>query len=527
MNLHGNNFIGEELSAKGTKTFSATNPSKSEILLPVFHEATGEEIDFAVQKAAEAFETLRQLPGEQIASLLDQISAEILQLGHELIDRAMSETALPEARLLGERGRTVAQIKMFADLIREGSWVEACIDRAEPDRKPLPRPDLRRMLIPLGPVAVFGASNFPLAFSVAGGDTISALAAGNPVVVKAHPAHPGTSELVANAIRKAIASTGMPAGTFSLLHGVSHDVGLQLVTHPEIKAVGFTGSLKAGRALFDAASARPEPIPVYAEMGSTNPVFILPGALTKNGPAIAEGLIQSVTMGVGQFCTNPGLAFGLKGTELLAFTEKLGQLATNAPCGTMLYENLYRDFHSGLAEVREIIGVSVAGKSSNSPALSQAPAVVFSTDLKTFQENKLLHDELFGPATLVVNCDSKADLEKIARNLPGQLTATIHGTLEDLEEHKGLISILKQKVGRVLFNGFPTGVEVCSSMHHGGPYPATTNSQFTSVGTAAIKRFARPVCFQNFPDDALPEELKNSNPRGIWRLVDGSLQKSN
>ncbi|MDB6026719.1 MAG: aldH [Verrucomicrobiales bacterium] len=524
MNLHGNNFIGEKLSATGTTTFSAVNPASGETLAPKFSEATREEIDSAVALAAEAFETLSALPAEQIAAFLDQVAEELLRLGPDLIARAQAETGLPEARLLMERGRTVGQIKMFADLIREGSWLEATIDRAIPDRKPFPKADLRRMLIPIGPVAIFGASNFPLAFSVPGGDTISALAAGNPVIVKAHPAHPGTSELVAQAFRLAITATKMPAGIFSMVHGVSHDVGLHLVRHPQVKAVGFTGSLKAGRALFDAAAARPEPIPVYAEMGSTNPVFILPGALKKNGAAIAEGLVQSVTMGVGQFCTNPGLAFGLNGADLNSFLEKAGQVATNAPSGTMLYQNLCANFNKGIAGLENVSGVRVVGKSAATDK-QRAPATVFTTNAQTFLANEVLHEELFGPSTLVVSCDSATDFEKIARALPGQLTATIHGTEEDLAQHKNLVSILQQKVGRLLFNGFPTGVEVCPSMHHGGPYPATTNPMFTSVGTAAIKRFARPICFQSFPDSALPTALQNKNRRNVWRLVDSKLTK--
>ena len=525
MDLHGKNFIGGQLSANGATTFSAVNPATGETLNPLFHEATDSETDQALAVAARDFEDYRRLPPERIANFLDQIAEEILRLGDQLLDLANAETALPAQRLTGERGRTVNQFKMFASLVRDGSWLEACIDRAMPDRKPVPKPDLRRLLIPIGPVVVFGASNFPFAYSVAGGDTASALAAGNPVVIKAHPAHPGTSELVAQAIQSAVRATQMPAGVFSLVHGTSHQVGLRLVRHPAAKAVGFTGSLKAGRALFDAAAARPEPIPVYAEMGSTNPVFILPGALKQRGGAIAEGLVQSVTMGVGQFCTNPGLVFGLRDDNLGAFIEKAAQLASAASPGTMLYQGIWERFHQGVEQTRSIPGVVVAGQSAVAGKAGQAPAIVFTTDAKTFLKHPALAEELFGPSTVIISSSSPGELERVAAGLPGQLTATIHGTEQDLAQHRKLISILEQKVGRLLFNGFPTGVEVCPSMHHGGPYPATTDAHFSSVGTAAIKRFVRPICFQNCPDAALPIELQNKNARNIWRLVDGQLTR--
>jgi NADP-dependent aldehyde dehydrogenase len=525
MDLHGKNLIGGKVSAQGKNSFAGINPTTGESLSPKYVEATAEEADEALKAAGRDFESYRQKPPEMIAGFLDRIAQEIGALGDELIRRAQAETALPEARLVGERARTVNQIKMFAELLGEGSWVEARIDRAIPDRKPLPKPDLRRKLIPIGPVVVFGASNFPLAFSVAGGDTISALAAGNPVVVKVHPAHPGVSEMVGRAIQAAVEGTKMPAGIFSLVHGISHELSQRLVRHPATKAVGFTGSLKAGRALFDAAAARPEPIPVYAEMGSTNPVFVLQGALKKNGAAIAEGLIQSVTLGVGQFCTNPGLVFGVKSQELSALAEKAGQVAGGVAPGTMLYQGICERFQKGLEIVRNVPGVTVVGHSSAEAKDGQTGAVVLSVDSETFLQEESLREELFGPSTLIVSCGSPEELERIARSLPGQLTATIHGTEEDLASHRTLVSILQQKAGRLLFNGFPTGVEVCPSMHHGGPYPATTDSHFTSVGTAAIQRFARPVCFQNFPDAALPPELQNGNPRKIWRLVDGQLTR--
>lgn len=526
MELHGKNLIGgKTLASAQTKTFSGIAAATGEKLQPLFYEATPAEADEALAFAAKAFEEYRRQPAEKIAAFLDRIAEKILKLGDELIQRASAETGLPEARLTGERARTMNQFKMFAELLREGSWVEASIDRAQPDRKPLPKVDLRRMLVPLGPVVAFGASNFPLAYSVGGVDTCSALAAGCPVVVKAHPAHPGASELVGRAIQAAVEATGMPNGVFSMVHGVSTEIGLHLVQHPVTKAVGFTGSLSGGRALFDAAAKRPEPIPVFAEMGSTNPVFILPGALKKNGNAIAEGLAQSVTLGVGQFCTNPGLAFGCQGDDWSAFVQRMGQLAGAVAPGVMLHQGISARFHEGTEKFQKVSGVAVAGKSSAEAAQNRAPAMVFNTDAKTFQLQRVLREEVFGPSTLLVNCGSPAELEQIARDLPGQLTATIHGAEEDLAAHANLVSILREKCGRLIFNQFPTGVEVCPSMQHGGPYPATTDSRFTSVGAFAIKRFVRPVCFQNFPDAALPVELKNKNSRNIWRLVDGKLTK--
>lgn len=523
MQLTGLNLVAGKWVGAGRKIFSSNNPTNGEKLAPDFREASDQEVEQAATEAAAAFELFQRTTPEQRSNFLRRIAEEINNLGDELIQRAKVETALPDARLTGERARTTGQLNMFADLIREGSWVEATIDRANPDRKPLPKPDLRRMLVPLGPVVVFSASNFPLAFSVTGGDTASALAAGCPVIVKAHRGHPGTSELVARAVQKAIEACGMPTGVFSMLQGTGQ-MGLQLVRHPVVKAVGFTGSLRGGRALFDAASARPEPIPVYAEMGSINPVFILPNALQTKGSAIAEALMHSVTLGVGQFCTNPGLVFGLRGNEFSEFASKAGELAQNFS-GTMLTQDICKRYRESVEKAAAVRGVQSSGKLSPSAQIANASAVVLQADADTFLKQQELHEEIFGPATLLVNCGSPVELESIARSLPGQLTATIHGTEEDLAQYKGLIEILQQKAGRLLFNGFPTGVEVCPSMQHGGPYPATTDSRSTSVGTAAIKRFVRPVCFQNFPQSALPAELKNDNPRNIWRTVDGQFTR--
>ncbi len=522
MKLHGKNLIASQADASG----QAKSTFVSHARLGEFEEAHAWHIEAALKAAAQAFHELGQITAEQRAAFLDRIATEILALGDELIECVHLETALAKDRLVGERGRTVNQLKLFAEVVREGSWVEARIDRAQPERQPLPKPDIRRMLIPLGPVAVFSASNFPLAFSVAGGDTASAFAAGCPVVVKVHSAHPATSELVGTAVARAVAATGMPKGIFSVLHGVNHDLGLGLVRHPLTKAVGFTGSQRVGRTLFDVAAQRPEPIPVYAEMGSINPVFILPGALRERADALAEGLKGSVTLGVGQFCTCPGLAIGLRDENFTRFAGKLGELIAGAPPAPMLYPAIAQAYAVGIARLSELDGVqSITAQSAPDAAKNEAGAALFTTDAATFLRRHELSEEVFGPSTVVVGCGDRAELEQIARNLEGHLTATIHGTAADLAEYKGLVDILATKAGRLVFNGYPTGVEVCPSMQHGGPYPATTDARTTSVGTAAIQRFARPVAYQNFPLEALPAELQHTNPRGIWRLVDNQLTK--
>jgi NADP-dependent aldehyde dehydrogenase len=526
MELHGRSIIAGEAVSAGDRTFRAFNPAEGREFGPEFYEATPEQIDYALALASSAFMEYRQRSAAEVAGFLEAIARCIEALGDELIERAQAETALPAERLTGERARTLNQLRMFASVVSEGSWVEASIDRAEPERKPQPKPDLRRMLIPIGPVAVFGASNFPLAFSVAGGDTASALAAGNTVVVKAHPAHPGTSELVARAIALAAAEAGMPAGVFSLLQGKSPEVSLAVVEHPATKAVGFTGSLRVGRLLFDAASRRPEPIPVYAEMGSVNPVFVLPGALSERGWEFAEGLKQSVTMGVGQFCTSPGLVVALRSETMEKFLDKADELFAASSPGTMLNEGVQRTYHEGVARLEKLGSLKASRPAIAADASrTQASAYVFSTDASTFLNHSELGEEVFGPSTLIVACESKEQLRSVAESLEGALTATIHGTPEDLREFSWLVPLLENKAGRLIFNSFPTGVEVCASMQHGGPYPATTDARSTSVGTAAIKRFARPVCYQNFPQAALPVELRDENERGIWRLVDNHWLK--
>jgi alpha-ketoglutaric semialdehyde dehydrogenase len=489
-------------------------------------EATLEDIDRALVAAERAFEIYRQVSADRRAALLERIAVEIEALGDGLLETAHAETALPIAeRLAGERARTLRQLRLFAAVIRDGSWVDARIDRANPDLKP-PRPDIRRMLVPIGPVAMFSASNFPLAFSVAGTDTASALAAGCPVVVKAHPAHPATSALTATAVARAVAAEGLPPAVFSLLHSTCNDIAVALVQHPLTKAVAFTGSLTAGRALFDAGAARPEPIPVYAEMGSVNPVFLLPGALDTRADAIADGLAQSVTLGVGQFCTCPGIAAGVDGPAFDRFVTRLEAVVTAARPGTMLYPRIQQAFDAGWQRLSAIAGVrTVRGDVAPGEDGTQARPTLLVTDARTFLANHALREEVFGPATVLIRCLSRAELDEVARGLDGQLTATIHGTPEDLAAHATLVGILERRAGRLVCNGFPTGVEVCASMQHGGPYPATTDARSTSVGTAAIERFVRPVAWQNWPAAALPAELQDDNPRRIWQMVDGELTR--
>lgn len=527
MQMHGKNIIGAQLSSAGEKTFQAYDPRRGEAVGPLFHETTAKEVDRALMLAENAVAELREMEADGIADFLLSIRDEISGIGDNLIATAAQETGLDEARLKGERDRTLNQIKLFAEIVREGSWVDALIDTPLPDRKPLPRPDIRRMLRPIGPVAVFGASNFPLAFSVAGGDTVSAFAAGNPVVVKAHPAHPGTSELVASAIIKAVKARSIPEGTFSLLHGKSPEVSVSLVTHPNTKAVGFTGSGRAGRALFDAAARRPNPIPVYAEMGSVNPVFVLPGILKSNGQAIAEGLSRSVLLGVGQFCTCPGLVFGVDSDSFENFQGKLIDAFEQASPGTMLNPAIAKAYADDFERVAGVKGIErhVSARSGDPHKTEGQPGVLM-TDLNNWLASKELHGEIFGPSTVVVHCGSPDQLLKAARALEGTLTATIHGTTEELSKHSELVEILSRKAGRLVFNGFPTGVEVGYAMHHGGPYPATTDEKFTSVGATAIYRFARPVCYQGFPQHLLPTELQDANPRGIWRTVDGQFTRN-
>ncbi|WP_437937008.1 aldehyde dehydrogenase (NADP(+)) [Sorangium sp. So ce341] len=481
--------------------------------LGAYRDATAAEIDAAARAAAAAAQAFADLAPELRARFLETAADEIMALGEPLIQTAHRETGLPIARLEGERGRTTGQLRLFAAVVREGSWVDARIDPALPDRKPLPRPDLRRMLRPIGPVAVFGASNFPLAFSVAGGDTASALAAGNPVVVKAHPAHPGTSDLVASALRSAVQKAGLPAGVFGMVHGASPEVSLLLVRHEAIQAVGFTGSTRAGRALCDAAAARPRPIPVFAEMSSINPLVVLPGALRERRDAIAEGLTNSCTLGVGQFCTKPGLVLGLASPEWDAFARSVADRARAIAPGVMLHAGIQESFDRS---VRELKGVEW---------LTDAGARVARVSAADFARQPQLAHEIFGPYALLVTASGRGELLQLLGALEGQLTATLHGTAEDLAAAQDLVDVLGRVAGRLVFNGYPTGVEVSHAIHHGGPYPASSDVRFTSVGTAAIFRFARPVCYQSCPPALLPPALRDENPLGISRLVDGQATR--
>lgn len=510
-------IIGQEYSALSKETFYGHQATGEENKDFIFYSAAPEEVNKAAEKAAASFQSYRKKTGMEKADFLEAVAEEIMDAGDELISTAMAETALPQARLQGERGRTTGQLKMFADLLREGSWVDARIETAQPERIPLPKPDIRFTHLPLGPVVVFGASNFPLAFSVAGGDTASALAAGCPVIVKAHPAHPATSAIVGKAIQKAAQRTGMPDGVFSLLFDKGIEVGMQLVKHPLVKAVGFTGSFRAGKAIYDTAVSRPEPIPVYSEMGSSNPVFILPQIMKEKGTAIAEGYAASVTLGVGQFCTNPGLLVHQQDED---FTSLIKTGFEKTAGGVMLTSGIHTAYKNGVAQHLATEGVQqlAVGTATDD---QRATPVLMSTTAENFSKNHQLSEEIFGPASLLISADSKEEMLKIAHGLSGHLTATVHGTAAELEEYAELLSVLEQKVGRLLINGFPTGVEVCSAMVHGGPFPATTDSRSTSVGTAAIYRFTRPVSYQNMPQSLLPAELKDSNPLQIFRLVNG------
>lgn len=526
MEISGGNLIsGERIAGNGT-AFYATDPTNGAKLDPEFREASAADVDRALSEAEGAFQIFGRSGPRERARFLRAIAEELLLLGDSLIERAQRETALPTARLQGERTRTVGQLRLFAEYLEEGSWVEARIDTPNAARTPLPKPDLRRMLVPVGPVAVFGASNFPFAFSVAGGDTASAFAAGCPVIFKAHPAHPATSELAAHAIYQAARKADVPAAVFALLHGWSHEVGLAMVRHPLTRAVGFTGSLRGGRALFDAAAARPEPIPVYAEMGSINPVFLLPSAVEQRGEAIAQGLAQSITLGVGQFCTNPGVIVGVGDKGLAQLTAQLAEHIRGADAGIMLYDGL-RTAYTNALQSAHARGVEFVGDapSVSTDTTGVRPALL-AADADRFLADAELRQEVFGPVSVVVAGRDVAELERVAETLEGQLTATIHGTEEELQTHTRLVEILQRKVGRLIFNGYPTGVEVGHAMQHGGPYPASTDARSTSVGTSAITRFLRPVCFQDFPDAALPPALRNRNELGIWRLVDGKLTQA-
>jgi alpha-ketoglutaric semialdehyde dehydrogenase len=523
--ISGKNFIGNKLSANGTKTYKTFNPELNTENAIVFTEATAQEIDDAVNLAASVFKEYRTVSGINKAEFLNAIAEEILALDDVLIKTYCSETGLPEGRAKGERGRTIGQLRSFANLVAEGSWVEATIDTAQPNREPMPRSDIRKMLIPLGPVVVFGASNFPLAYSTAGGDTAAALASGCPVIVKSHPMHSGTGALVASAIIKAAEKTGMPNGVFSNLNSSGIEVGQQLVAHPKVKAVGFTGSINGGRALLDLASKRAEPIPVFAEMGSINPVIILPKALENRQADIAKTYASSITLGTGQFCTNPGLLLGIKSDALTSFINNVSEEITKINPSCMLHPNIKKGYISNKEKVVSQDKVTVTANYTSNVQNNYAAQAIVTVAGKTFLENPTLHLEVFGPFSVIVQCENASELETVIASLEGQLTGTVISDANEVANYPAVIAALQNRVGRIIFNGVPTGVEVCESMVHGGPYPASTDSRFTAVGIGSIKRWVRPFSYQDWPNDLLPNELKNDNPSNIFRVIDGLRTK--
>jgi NADP-dependent aldehyde dehydrogenase len=511
----GKNHIGFTYTATGGKTFTTFNPKLNQANDITFNEATSEEIDAAVELASEAFDAYKNTSSKERAQFLNAIADEILALDDTLIQMYCQETGLPEGRAKGERGRTVFQLQSFANLVSEGSWVDATIDVANPDRTPFPKLDIRRLDIPLGPVVVFGASNFPLAYSTAGGDTASALAAGCPVIVKSHPMHAGTGSLVAEAIIKAAKKTGMPDGVFSNLNSSGIEVGQQLVSDPKVKAVGFTGSIRGGRALLDLAAQRPEPIPVFAEMGSINPVVMLHEELEKNTAYWAEAYAQSISLAAGQFCTQPGLILSLKGSVFTNFTNLLVDEIKKIDANCMLHPAIFEGFQSNKNTSQSQSGLEILTNDNSSETPNFAGSSLARIDGDAFLKNRILHQEVFGPYTLLVECESLAQMKTIITNLEGQLTASLIATEAEAKANFEIIEALQNRVGRLAFNGVPTGVEVCNSMVHGGPYPASTDSRFSAVGVHAIKRWVRPFSFQNFPDSLLPEALKEQNPLDI------------
>lgn len=522
MQILGTSLIGVR-SVAGEVGFHAMNPATGVRLEPAFGRASTQHVDDACALAARAFDAYRTKTLAARAAFLDAIAEQILVLGDTLIERCVAESGLPRARIEGERGRTVGQLRMFAQVVRAGDFVGARIDPAQPERQPLPRVDLRLQHIAIGPVAVFGASNFPLAFSVAGGDTASALAAGCPVVVKAHPAHPGTSELVARAVLAAVRNCGMPEGTFSLLQDDGHGVGAALVSDARIKAVGFTGSRSGGVALMRLAASRAEPIPVYAEMSSVNPVLLFPHALDARAEAIGRAFAASLTLGVGQFCTNPGLILGVDGPALRRFEAAAAASLQIAPAAPMLTVGIHRAYDAAVARVgaREGVDIIASGASAADGIHHAGQAMLFATTADVFAENPALHDEVFGPASLVVRCPDLATMHTLAEHLEGQLTAALHLDEADHDAASVFMPMLERRVGRILVNGFGTGVEVGHAMVHGGPYPATSDGRSTSVGSLAIGRFLRPVCYQDMPDALLPDALRDTNPLGLSRMMDG------
>jgi NADP-dependent aldehyde dehydrogenase len=518
--INGEMFIGSR-TVKGTVgELRGINAETGETLEPGYGGATKDDLEEACRLAWEAFDPYRNADPEVRAKLLETIAQNIVDIGDELVERCMAESGLPRPRIEGERGRTVGQLRLFASVVRAGRYLDVRVDPAMPERQPLPRSDIRSRMIPVGPVAVFGASNFPLAFSVAGGDTASALAAGCPVIAKAHSAHPGTSELVGRAVQQAVASSGLPEGVFSLLFDTGREIGQGLVADPRVKAVGFTGSRGGGTALMKIAAARPEPIPVYAEMSSINPVILFSGALEERGPAIAKAFINSLMMGAGQFCTSPGLILAEDGQGLNSFLSAAAEALQEAAPGTMLTPGIHKSYCEGVERLaaHDRVETIARGKAGHN---FQGQAGLFATSADAFVSDPHLQEEIFGSSSLVVRCPDKSALSQVIQSLEGQLTAALHISEADYGEARELLPVLEKKVGRILINGFGTGVEVSHAMVHGGPYPSTADGRSTSVGTMAISRFLRPVCYQDLPEELLPDDLKESNPRKLDRLVDG------
>ncbi|TCD10518.1 aldehyde dehydrogenase (NADP(+)) [Pedobacter frigidisoli] len=523
--MNGRNIVAAEQVDVSEKNLKAINPATGLLLDGEFSKANESLVDDALKAAKTAFQSYRSLNKDIKARFLNTIADEIAALGEELVNRASAESGLPLGRLQGELGRTTGQLRLFANLVAEGSWVDAIIDTAQPERQPLPKSDIRRMLIPIGPVVVFGASNFPLAFSVAGGDTASALASGCPVVVKAHPAHYGTSALVAGAIIKAIEKTNMPKGVFSMLYDDEYAIGAALVRHPLTKAVTFTGSFKGGMALVNLAQEREHPIPVFAEMGSINPIVFLPKAIENQAEELAKKYAASITLGAGQFCTNPGLMLAIESTQLELFKKVLSDAISIVPSATMLTAGIAKNFSKLAEEVITETGVELLAVSTvkNEELQNQSEARIATVKASDFIKNPKLREEIFGPYSLLVVSKDISELEEVIAVLEGQLTVTLMAEKEELKEYQSLINKLTDKTGRIILNGVPTGVEVCASMQHGGPFPATNDSRFTSVGTDAVYRFVRPLAYQDWEQDLLPDELKDGNPLGIFRKVDQKL----
>lgn len=520
--MDGRFLIAGERIATG-ETFEGYDPSAGVSIGPEFEISGADHVDQACTAAAAAFDEFRETSPEARARFLETIAEEIEAIGEPLIERAMLESGLPQARLTGERGRTAGQLRLFASVLRAGRWAGVVIDSALPERQPLPRSDLRQRKIAVGPVAVFGASNFPLAFSVAGGDTASALAAGCPVVVKSHPAHPGTSLLVAEAIDAAVAKCGLPRGVFSLVQGPANELGAALVEHPAIKAVGFTGSRAGGLALVKLAQARPEPIPVYAEMSSVNPVLLFPAALAARAEALGKAFVASLTMGSGQFCTNPGLVIGIDGPDLDHFVATAAAAMGDAQPQVMLTAGIHAAYSSGVEALAGHDGVTRVARGAVATACNRGQAALFTATAQALIANPALAHEVFGASSVVIQARDVAEVAQVLEALEGQLTATLHLDAADADLARPLLPLLERKVGRILANGWPTGVEVSHAMVHGGPYPATSDPRSTSVGSAAIERFLRPVCYQDLPQALLPEAIRDGNPLGLPRLIDGAM----